>query len=341
MKTWGFGVIGCGSIGDIHMKAIGEIECAKLIAVSSRREERAREVAHQLSCSWSTDYHELLCNPEIDIVCVTTGSGSHGIIGLDALRAGKHVLVEKPLAMTSNEADAMIRLAREKDLVLSVVSQTRFFEHHKLVKQVIDEGKLGKLLLAEISRPFYRTQEYYDSADWRGTQAEDGGALMNQGIHSIDLLLWMAGKVSTVIGRVATQTHRMEAEDIGLALLTLENGAFATVMCSTSIVPGLMPSMHLYGEKGSVQIQGQLITHWMVPGVPQPEYTLDSQIGGGAKDPRNISSIYHQLQITDFINAIRDGRKPFVKDEEGKDAIRLIELIYESSEQGGIPVLYK
>lgn len=341
MKTWGFGVIGCGSIADVHMKAIGEIENAKLVAVSSRKEERAREVARQLGCGWSTDYHQLLNNPDIDIVCVTTGSGSHGTIGLDALRAGKHVLVEKPIAMTSAQASAMIRLAEENGLVLSVVSQTRFAEHHKLAKRVIDEGKLGKLLLVEISRPFYRTQEYYDSADWRGTLAEDGGALMNQGIHSIDLLLWMAGKVKTVTGRVATQTHRMEAEDMGLALLTFENGAFATVMCSTSIVPGLPPSLHLYGEKGSIQIKGQDIAHWTVPDVPLPEYTKDGAIGGGAKDPRNISSKYHQLQIIDFIEAVRNGRKPIVQGEEGKDAVRLIELIYKSSAQGGIPIPYE
>jgi UDP-N-acetyl-2-amino-2-deoxyglucuronate dehydrogenase len=341
MKTWGIGVIGCGSIADVHMKAIGEIENAKLVAVSSRREERAREVAQQYGCGWSTDYQELLNNPEIEIVCVTTGSGSHGKIGMDALRAGKHVLVEKPLAMTSAEAATMIGLAEEKGLVLSVVSQTRFVEHHRLVKRVIDEGKLGKLLLVEISRPFYRTQEYYDSADWRGTLAEDGGALMNQGIHSIDLLLWIGGKVKTVIGRVATQTHQMEAEDMGLALLTLENGAFATVMCSTSIVPGLPPSMHLYGEKGSIQIKGQDITLWTVPDVPLPEYTKDGSVGGGAKDPRNISSTYHKLQIIDFIEAVRDGRKPFVTGEEGKDTVRLIELIYESSAHGGMPIPYE
>ncbi|WJH37378.1 Gfo/Idh/MocA family oxidoreductase [Paenibacillus sp. CC-CFT747] len=186
-----------------------------------------------------------------------------------------------------------------------------------------------------MSRPYYRDQSYYDSADWRGTLAEDGGALMNQGIHSIDLLLWMAGKVSSVIGRVATQTHRMEAEDIGLALLTFQNGAFASVMCSTSMVPGYDPTFHLYGEKGSIKIEGTRIVHWSVPGVPLPDLDDLSEAGSSASNPRNVSHTYHKQQIMDVIGAIREGRSPAVTGEDGRDAVRLIELIYASSASDG------
>lgn len=335
MKTWGFGIVGCGSIAEVHLEAIGGIEQARLAGVASRREDRARETGERYGCRWTTDYRDLLADPAVDVVCVTTGSGSHGRIGLEALRAGKHVLVEKPLAMTSAEAEAMIRLAEKKRLVLSVVSQTRFAGHHRLVKKTVEEGKLGKLLLVEIFRPYYRTQEYYDAADWRGTRAEDGGALMNQGIHSIDLLLWIAGNVRTVIGRTATQTHRIEAEDMGLALLTMGSGAFATVMCSTSTAPGFPPALHVYGEKGSIRIEGPRITHWTVPGTPLPDYGLDDNIGTGASDPRGISAEYHRMQMIDFLESVRDGRKPAVTGEEGKHAVRLIELIHSSSEQGG------
>jgi predicted dehydrogenase len=144
-----------------------------------------------------------------------------------------------------------------------------------------------------------------------------------------------------VIGQVATQTHRIEAEDMGLALLTLENGAYATVMCSTSIVPGLPPGMNFYGENGSIQIKGPEITHWAVPDVPMPKYSTDGAVGAGAKDPRNISSIHHKHQIIDVIEAVSKKRKPSVQGEDGRDAVRLIELIYESSAQGGVPIRYE
>ncbi|WNQ12406.1 Gfo/Idh/MocA family oxidoreductase [Paenibacillus aurantius] len=331
----GFGLIGCGAIADVHLKAMADTDGARIVEVASRDRSKAQQTGERFGCSWTTDYTQLLKRPDIDVVCVCTSSGSHGSIGRDVLKAGKHLIVEKPIAMTAAEASAMIELARQSGLVLSVISQSRFNEHHRLVKQVLEEGRLGKLLLLEISRPYYRDQSYYDSADWRGTLAEDGGALMNQGIHSIDLLLWMAGKVSSVIGRVATQTHRMEAEDIGLALLTFQSGAFASVMCSTSMVPGYDPTFHLYGEQGSIKIEGTRIVHWSVPGVPLPDLDHLSEAGSSASNPRNVSHTYHKQQIMDVIGAIREGRPPAVTGEDGRDAVRLIELIYASSASEG------
>jgi UDP-N-acetyl-2-amino-2-deoxyglucuronate dehydrogenase len=336
MKKWGFGLIGCGAIADIHLQAIAEIEHAHIVGVASRNEGRARETAERFNCAWTTDYHELLQRPDIDFVCVTTSSGTHGSIGMEVLKMGKHLIVEKPIAMTSHEADAMIQLAKQKNLVLSVVSQNRFLEHHQLIKEVLLESRLGKLLLVEISRPYYRDQQYYDSADWRGTIANDGGALMNQGIHSIDILLWLAGGVSSVIGRVATQTHRMEAEDIGLALLTFQSGAFASIMCSTSMVPGFSPTLHLYGEKGSIKVDGSRISHWSVPGMDPPEHLLQSAtVRSSASDPRNVSHTEHKLQILDVMAAAQESRVPAVTGEAGRDAVRLIELIYQSSASDG------
>jgi predicted dehydrogenase len=340
LKVWGFGVIGCGSIAEVHFQAIRQIEQARLIEVAGRRVEQARDAGERNGCEWTVNYSELLHNPAIDIVCVTTGSGSHAKIGRDALNAGKHLIVEKPLAMTSREAAELVSLAKVKGLSLSVVSQSRFVEHHLLVKKVLSEGRIGKLLLVEISRPFYRTQDYYDSADWRGSIAEDGGALMNQGIHSIDLMLWMVGKVKTVIGKIATQTHIMEAEDIGLALLTFENDAFASIMCSTSMMPGFAPSFNFYGEKGAIKIEGPHIKHWSVPEMPMPEYRQDSAIGGGAADPRKVPVLYHKLQIMDFIQALNEGRQPAVTGEDGVDAVKLIELIYQSSAQNGLELKF-
>jgi UDP-N-acetyl-2-amino-2-deoxyglucuronate dehydrogenase len=341
MKKWGFGLIGCGSIAEVHLKALSGIDQARIVTVASRTEQRAREMSEHYACGWTTDYEEILANRDIDIVCITTGSGSHGRIGMEALQAGKHVLVEKPIAMSANEASAMIRLAEEKQLTLSVVSQTRFFPHHQLLKQTIKEGKIGKLLLVELSRPFYRSQAYYDEVDWRGTKAEDGGALLNQGIHSIDLLLWLADKVKSVAGRTATQTHHMESEDMGLATLTMENGCFATLMCTTSALPGFPPCINVYGDKGTIKIVGNEITHWTVPGIPLPTYENAKTSGNAGADPRNLNSAYHSMQFIDFIESVSQRRVPAVTAKAGRDAVRLVELIHRSSEQGGIPVPFE
>jgi UDP-N-acetyl-2-amino-2-deoxyglucuronate dehydrogenase len=335
VADWGLGIIGCGSIADFHLEAIRENTRARLVGVSSRSEHRARAIGEREGCLWTTDYHELLQNPEIDLVCVTTSSGTHGKIGLDVLHAGKHLLVEKPIALTSIEAERMIRLAEAKGLTLSVVSQRRFEQQHQAVKRVIEQGGIGKLLLVEVACAYYRSQAYYDTSDWRGTLAEDGGALMNQGIHSIDLMLWMVAQpVRTVYGKVATNTHRMEAEDMGLALLTFEKGTFGKIMSSTSILPGFSPSLNFYGEKGTIKIEAQQITHWTVPGITQPDIGEESSSGGGVSDPRNISTLYHNLQISELLDALEAGRQPAVTGEDGQKTVRLIEAIYESSVNG-------
>lgn len=334
MKTWGFALIGCGAIADFHLQAIREMEGARLVAVASRNERKARTVGEREGCKWTTDYRELLSDPEVDIVCVTTSSGSHGTIGVDVLEARKHLVVEKPIAMSTREADRLIQTAEANGLYLSVVSQRRFERQHQIVKRVLANGGIGNLLLVETACPFYRTQEYYDSSEWRGTLAHDGGALMNQGIHAIDLMLWMTGPVRSVFGKTATQTHRMEAEDIGLALLTFENGAYGTLLSSTSIRPGFSPSLSFYGETGAIKLEGTNITHWTVPGVPPPQ--LDGQRGDGAgvTDPRNIPSEYHKMQLIDFVNALSEGRRPSVTAHEGRAAVKLIEAIYQSNTTG-------
>jgi UDP-N-acetyl-2-amino-2-deoxyglucuronate dehydrogenase len=334
MKTWGIGLIGCGSIADFHIKAIQEMDNARLVIVASRNPDRARAVGERVGCTWTTDYHDVISNPDVEIVCLTTDSGSHGKIGLETLRAGKHLLVEKPMAMTVAEANQMIAEAKERGLTLSVVSQRRFERQHQFVKQVLMEGRLGKLLFVEVACPYFRPQSYYDSADWRGTIARDGGALMNQGIHSIDLMLWMAGPVQSVFGKVATQTHQIEAEDIGIALLTFQNGAYGTLMSSTNIQPGLFPSLNLYGERGTIKLEGSRIVHWTVPDVPEPEFDSSQSNAGGVVDPRSIPAEYHKAQIADVLDAVSNHRQPFVSGEDGREAVRLVEAIYRSARTG-------
>ncbi|UVI28320.1 Gfo/Idh/MocA family protein [Paenibacillus spongiae] len=333
MKTWNFGIIGCGTVADFHIQAIRDIEGARLACVSSRSEAKAKEVAHRENCAWTADYRDLIGRPDIDIVCVTTSSGSHAAIGLDVLKAGKHLVLEKPIAMNERDAAKLVQAARECGKQLSVISQRRFEAQHQAVKRVLDEGALGKLLLAEISLPFYRTQAYYDSADWRGTLAEDGGALMNQGIHSLDLLLWFAGEVRTVFGQLATQTHEMEAEDLGLAIVQFKSGAFGTIMASTSIQPGFAASIQLYGERGTIKLEGSSIVHWSVPGWKEPS-AIHSASYGGVTDPRSIVSDFHQSQLIDVISSIETGTQPLITGEDGLRAVQLVEMIYKSAAEG-------
>jgi len=333
MKTRSIAVIGSGSIADQHLGAIKEIGHARLAGVYSRSADKAKKVGEREKCRWTVDYRDLLRDPEVDIVDIVTSSGSHSSIAIEALQAGKHVLVEKPMAMTTVEADRMLALARSKGLMLGVVSQRRFEDQHEAVKKVLDSGAIGKLLLAEVSCPYFRDQAYYDSADWRGKIATDGGAIMNQGIHSVDLMLWFAGPAKTVQGKTATQTHRMEAEDLALAILTFENGAFGTIMASTSIQPGFTPCLNLYGEKGSIKLDGASIVHWTVPGVPKPDFG-EAQASAAVRGPLLSSFKMHQRQILDVLAAIEEKRAPRVSGEDGRRAVRLIEGLYESSKSG-------
>jgi UDP-N-acetyl-2-amino-2-deoxyglucuronate dehydrogenase len=333
-KIWHFGVIGLGGISELHIEAIKGIEEARLTMVSDRKITKAREVGQREQCAWTTDYTEMLSNPDLDVVCVTTSSGSHAPIGVEVIKAGKHLLIEKPMAMTTAEAEQMLRLAKANGVMISVVSQRRFEPQHMIVHDVIKQGRIGKLLLIEIACPFFRSQDYYDSADWRGTVDQDGGVLMNQGIHSIDLMLWLGGRIQTVYGKTATQTHRMEAEDIGLALLKFADGAFGTIMFSTSMRPGFPPIMNIYGEKGTIKIEGTTIVHWTVPDVPKPEAQEPSTLGGGVSDPREISNVLHKMQIAEMIAALKDGQSPKVDGRDGWRAVRLVQAIYRSAEEG-------
>ncbi|MHA6484903.1 Gfo/Idh/MocA family protein [Paenibacillus sp. strain BS8-2] len=330
MRKWRIGIIGCGSVSDFHIEAIRGIDDAELVYVSSRNEAKVKSTAEHAGCAWTTDYRELLASSEVDIVAVTTSSGSHASIGMEVIAAGKHLIVEKPLAMNALDAANLVAAAEQQGVMISIISQRRFEAQHQTVKRMLEEGRLGKLLLIEVSLPFYRTQDYYDMADWRGTIAEDGGALMNQGIHSLDLLLWMGGEVRTVFGKIATKTHNIEAEDLGVAIVEFQNGALGTIMASTSIQPGFPASLNLYGEKGSIKLEGATIVHWSVPGVAEPKWN-QSSLYGGVNDPRSIVADYHQSQYLDIITSLENGAKPLVSGEDGLRAVQLVEAIYRSS----------
>jgi predicted dehydrogenase len=322
------GIVGVGSIGRMHLRAFRDLG-ARVAAISSRRAEHAAQVAREEGCEATTDPEALVRRPELDLVAITSSSGSHARLAVAAIAAGKHVVIEKPMAMTAAECRQIIEAARARGVTLSVISQRRFEPVHQAVKRALDSGALGRLLLLEARCPYYRSQAYYDSADWRGTVAEDGGALMNQSIHSVDLLLWFGGPAREVVGRTATQTHRMEAEDLALALVTFGSGALGSITASTSIRPGFLPTLDVFGSEGTIRLEGASVVHWTVPGLDAP--AAEGPASAGVQSPQLASHEHHRAQLADVLESIDSGRAPLVTGEDGLRAVELVDGVYQSA----------
>jgi len=329
----GIAVIGCGGIGQTHARAAREIAGARLVGVSSRDPNKARRVAEVEGCGYTTDPSALIEDPEVGLVTIATSSGSHAALALQALAAGKHVVIEKPLAMNVADGRRVIAAAAARGLTLSVIFQRRFEPGFRAVAAAVAAGALGRLLLVEATCPYFRPQSYYDSAAWRGTIAEDGGALMNQGIHLVDLLLWIGGDARSVLAQTATQLHRMEAEDLALAVVSLRSGALATLLASTNLAPGFPHALNVYGERGAIRTEGGAVTHWTVEGVAPPVAAAST---AGAASPGGAfwSLAQHRAQLADVVDAIREGRAPAITGEDGLRAVALVEAVYESARTG-------
>lgn len=334
-KVWGVSMIGVGGIARTHINALKGLPQARLVAVSSRGADKARAVGTEEGVEFSTDPGVLFRRSDVDVVVITTSSGSHAKLALEAIAAGKHLVIEKPMAMVPEDARRIVDAARKKGVMLSVISQRRFEPTLQTIKRLLDDGAIGKLLLIEAFCPYYRTQEYYDSADWRGTIAEDGGALMNQSIHSVDLMLWLAGPAREVFGRTATQTHKMEAEDLALGVVTFASGALGTIMASTSIRPGFQATINLYGDKGTIKLDGSSVAHWTVPGVEPPAAQGTASVG--IASPTLSSHEHHQAQHADIFAALDKGGTPAVTGEDGFRAVELVCGVYRS-QKSGVPV---
>lgn len=334
-RTLGFGLIGYGAVAGMHARALQAIEGVRFVGVAGRNGDKAAAFAEKYGGGMAAygDVAELLKRDDVDVVVIATSSGSHAAYAEAALEAGKHVVVEKPLAMTSRDCDRLIALAERRGLHLAGIFQRRCEPSFELAKRMLDEGRLGRLLLVEAHTPFYRPQSYYDSADWRGTIAEDGGALMNQGIHQIDLLLWYGGEPVAVSGKADTVAHEMEAEDLGAAVVTFAGGTLGVVTASTSLAPGFPPSVKLFGERGAIWLEGSAIVHWSVPDVPAPPEPEKVSVEGGS-DPMAISDANHRRQLELIAEAIAAGRAPSPSGREARNAVRLVEAVLESSRTG-------
>jgi UDP-N-acetyl-2-amino-2-deoxyglucuronate dehydrogenase len=346
MAKHGFGLIGCGMIAEFHTRAINEIENARVVAAFSRNPANAQKIAGMASggCALCTDLDALFAHPELDVVCVCTPSGAHMEPAVRAARAGKHVVVEKPLEITLPRCDAIIGACDAAGVRLCTIFPSRFTPANLRLKEAIALGRFGRLTLGDTYVKWWRTQEYYDSGGWRGTWTLDGGgALMNQAIHNVDLIQWLMGDVIALTAMTATLAHqRIEVEDTAVATLRFQNGALGVIEAATSAHPGLLKRTEIHGDRGSARVEQDDITLWdfqeKVASDNEVHAAMAGQTGfkAGSSDPRGITHVGHRDQLVDFLEAIDSGREPAVDGREGRKSVEIIRAIYRSAQTGQV-----
>lgn len=338
----GFAIVGCGMIARFHARAIRELPDARLVALVSRNPAHAEAVmeAGGVRCPIFADVAEMLKQPEVDVVVVCTPSGAHLEPAVAAAEAKRHVVVEKPLEITLERCDRIIEACDRNGVRLCTIFPSRFADANVVLKRAVESGRFGRLTLGETTCKWWRPQSYYDEGGWKGTLALDGGgALMNQAIHSVDLLLWMMGPVRLLAGFTAMLAHeRIEVEDTAVACLRFANGALGVIQAATSIYPGLPKTIAIHGDKGSVVVEQEDVLRWEFT----PETDEDQRIrerfarkvgaSGGASNPAAISHEYHRRQLADFVEAIHANRPPLVDGREGRRAVEVILAIYRSAQ---------
>ena len=326
--------VGCGRISRTHFDAIRGVEDIDLVAVCDVVEERAREAGQLNGVPWFTSYQKMLEDVACDAVTIATPSGLHPQHGIMAARAGKHVICEKPMAISLTSADELVQACDEHGVQLFVVKQNRLNPSVQLVKRALDKGRFGRLYVANTTVRWTRPQEYYDQAPWRGTWEFDGGAFMNQASHYVDLIQWLAGPVESVIAKTATLARKIESEDTGVAVLRFRSGAVGVIEVTMLTYPkNLEGSLTLLGEKGTVRIGGTAVNrieHWSFADYDDDDKLVD-------KATTNPSSVYghgHAGYYRNVLAVLRGEAKPETDGREGRKSLELILGIYESSRQG-------
>ncbi len=339
------GIVGCGAISTQHLEAIAALPDLELVGAVSASEARARAAGERWGVTWSTDLGELLGRDDLDAVTITTPSGLHPEQALAALRTGRHVVVEKPIALSVAEADAVVREGRERGLVVATISQRRFEPAVRALRDAVAAGALGRISLVVAEGLYQRPQSYYDSAAWRGTRELDGGVLMNQAIHVIDLVRWIGGPVVSVAAHIATLGHAMEAEDSASVSLRFVNGALGAIVATTCATPEFPTELRIYGDRGHVRLVGERAVEWEVPGFAAPAEPVESleaapaASGVGASRTWGTSASGYLRQYADFVEAVRTGRPPIVTGEDGRNAVEIVTAAYEADRTGRAVVL--
>ncbi len=338
-SIFGIGIIGCGAISRIHIDAFSKIDGVQIRAVSDAVTEVAEKVGESLGVKGYGNYMDLLKRDDIDIVSICTPSGLHHDIAVNAAKAGKNIIVEKPLEVTTERIDEIISACEQNGVKLACVFNNRYREGNLFLKKAIDAGRFGKIISANAFVQWYRKPEYYKMSNWRGTWAFDGGgSLMNQSIHYIDMLLWFAGPVKSLRGYTDTLLHKgIETEDTATAILRFKSGALGTLICGTSYYPGFPARIELTGERGSAAICDGTITVWKFndndPLDAEAEaYMADHVDNARASSPMSFDSTYHNIQFENILASFKEGKNAEIDGHEARKAVELIRAIYLSSE---------
>jgi len=338
-KKINFGIIGCGMIAKWHVDALNTIADACILGVYDINKTDAQKFASVYGLNIYDSIEDLLSDKDIDVINICTPSGLHGPLAVAVANAGKHIVVEKPMAITTEQIHEIMKACKENNVKLCSISQLRFTPAIQKTKELVQSGKLGQILCGDIYMKYHRSKEYFSTSSWRGTKAMDGGgALMNQGIHGIDLLQYIMGPVKSVFAKSKTLVHNIEVEDTLAAIVEYSSGALGVIQATTSIYPGYSRRLEINGQRGSVVLIEDSISKWDIEGEDSPEdIVLNQSAYQASNDPTAFSIDGHIHQLTDMVNAIQNDTKPFVDQYEGKKAIDIILAIYKSAEIG-LPV---
>jgi UDP-N-acetyl-2-amino-2-deoxyglucuronate dehydrogenase len=332
-----FALVGCGRIAKRHSELLGleKIKGARLIAVSDLIEDKAKKIGEQFSVPYFTDMHQMMQNEKIDVVVVLTESGNHARNVIDLAQYGKHIVVEKPMALTLDDADAMIQACDKTGAKLFVVKQNRFNVPVMKLREALEQGRFGKLVLGTVRVRWCRPQTYYDQASWRGTWAMDGGVLTNQASHHVDLLEWMMGDVESVFARSTTALAMIEAEDTAVVTLKFRNGALGVIEATTATRPkDLEGSISVLGEGGAVEIAGFAVNKMKTWNFVEAEPGDDAVMENYSVNPPSVYGFGHQAYYEYVVDCISNNGQHLVDGLVGRKSLELINAIYESIETG-------
>jgi len=338
----GFGIVGCGMIAHFHARAIGDIRGAKLVACCDTFPSAADKLAEATGCIAYHDLNAMLADPAIDVVTIGTPSGAHLEPALAAARAGKHIIVEKPLEINLRRCDKIIAACERAGVTLSTIFPSRFHDSSVELKRAVDQKRFGRLTVGDAFVKWYRSQEYYDSGAWRGTwELDGGGALMNQAIHSVDLLTWLMGPVVEVRAMTGLLAHRRIAvEDVALATVEFAGGARGIIEASTAIYPGYLKRIEIHGSHGSAVMEEEDLVKWDFAKPARRDAAIHQAMvgrksgGGGAADPKAIGHHGHTRQFQDVLKAVKKGTKPLIDGPEGRRSVEIILAVYKAAETG-------
>ena len=337
MRILNFALVGCGRIAKRHSELLGhnQIKNAKLVAVCDLVPERAGKIAAEFSVPYFTDMHEMMQSVNVDVVVVLTESGRHAEHVVALAPYGKHIVVEKPMALTLDDADAMIAACDKAGAKLYVVKQNRFNVPVIKLREALEAGRFGKLVMGTVRVRWCRPQSYYDQDKWRGTWAMDGGVLTNQASHHVDLLEWMMGEVDSVFAMSTTALANIEAEDTAVVTLRFKNGALGVIEATTAVRPkDLEGSISVLGDGGTVEIGGFAVNQMKTWNFAKPAKDDDKVMADYSVNPPNVYGFGHQAYYEHVVDCILNDTQHLVDGLVGRKSLELINAIYESIETG-------